>query len=197
MHGGLVAVGENARAFQDDINMAPWQFSGVANGGDLNWATTHVNGRLGCFHFGGKAAMHAVKTQKMRVGVNGPQIIDCDHLNIGAARLDDRAQHVASNPTKPINGNFNSHNPLQCAKHGIVSGNSCGWYSPLAAKRKGDLYRQNAILSRIWIKSLPRKTRPAASRKRKSTAMTQRIKTPSQIAIVFVIKIKSKQISGR
>ena len=44
---------------------------------------------------------------------------------------------------------------------------------------------------------LAKKNEACASKKRKSTAMTQRIKTPSQIAIVFVIKIKSKKISAR
>ena len=57
--------------------------------------------------------MDTVIAQKMGGGFNRAQIIDGDNFDVGAAAFDDRAQHVAANAAKSIDGNFYGHkNPL-------------------------------------------------------------------------------------
>ena len=59
-----------------------------------------------------ETAMHAVIAQQMRIGFDRTQVVDRNHLDIGAARFDDRAQHVAPNAPEPVDRNFDSHGSL-------------------------------------------------------------------------------------
>ena len=53
--------------------------------------------------------MHTVIAHQVGIGFNRAQIIDGNHLDIGASRFDDGAKHVAAYATKPVDGNFNGH----------------------------------------------------------------------------------------
>ena len=50
--------------------------------------------------------MHAVVLQKMGVGLDRAQVVDRDDLDIGAPRLDDATQDIASDPTEAIDCHF-------------------------------------------------------------------------------------------
>ena len=56
--------------------------------------------------------MHRIEPQQMRVGFHRPQIVDRDHLNIGATGFDDRAQDIAADPSESVDGNFDGHGGL-------------------------------------------------------------------------------------
>jgi hypothetical protein len=57
----------------------------------------------------GKAAMHAVIAHQMRIGLDRAEIVDRDDFDVGAAGFVDRAQHVAADAAKTVDGNFHSH----------------------------------------------------------------------------------------
>ena len=54
-----------------------------------------------------EAAMHRVEAQQMGVGFDGRQVVDADHLDIRAARLDDGAQHIAADAAESIDADTN------------------------------------------------------------------------------------------
>ena len=56
--------------------------------------------------------MHAVKAQQMGIGLDRAQIIDRHDLDIAAVRFDDGAQHIAPDPTKPVDGDLDGHDML-------------------------------------------------------------------------------------
>ena len=49
----------------------------------------------------GKAAVHAIVSQQVRVVLGGKQVVDGDHLQVRALGLDHGAQHVAADAAKP------------------------------------------------------------------------------------------------
>ena len=53
--------------------------------------------------------MHAVKAQKVGVGLDRPEIVDGDDFDILAAALDDGAQHIAPNAAKSIDRDLHCH----------------------------------------------------------------------------------------
>ena len=53
--------------------------------------------------------MYAVEAQQMRVGFHGAEIVDGNHFDVDAARLDDRAQHIAADAAEAVDGDFNYH----------------------------------------------------------------------------------------
>ena len=53
--------------------------------------------------------MHAAEAQQMSIGLDRPEVVDGHDLDIGAPRFDDGAQHVASDPPEPIDGNSDRH----------------------------------------------------------------------------------------
>src|SRR5262249_32254686 len=62
-----------------------------------------------------EATMHAVVFEQMRVGRRWRQIVDRQHLHIIAPALRERAQHVATDPAKTVDGYFCSHDPTSPA----------------------------------------------------------------------------------
>ena len=57
----------------------------------------------------GKAAVHAVVAQQMRVGFDRAEIVDADHLDVLAAGFGDGAQDVAADAAKSVDGDPNCH----------------------------------------------------------------------------------------
>ncbi len=104
--------GEDAGAFHDDVDFGPGQIGRIADRGDLDRAATHIDRIAADRHRGRKAAMHAVIAQKVGIGLDRAQIIDGDHLDIGAARFDDGAQHVAPDATETVDGDLDCHGYL-------------------------------------------------------------------------------------
>ena len=116
MEGGLGAVVEDAGAFEGDVDVAPGQGLGVALGGDADRAAADIDAVAGDGDPGGEAAVHAVVAQQMRVGFDGAEIVDGDHLDIGAAGFYDGAQHVTPDAAEAVDGNFHCHggSPSSC-----------------------------------------------------------------------------------
>ena len=72
----------------------------------LNGRTAHIKRIDGGGDHMGKTPMCRVKARQMRVGFHRAQIVDGDHLDIGAPRLQDGAQHIAP---ETVDGDFDSH----------------------------------------------------------------------------------------
>jgi hypothetical protein len=53
--------------------------------------------------------MHRVISQKVRVGFDGPEIIDRNHLDIRSAVFDDGPENVAADAAESIDGDVNGH----------------------------------------------------------------------------------------
>ena len=87
MRRGLILGGEDASAFQSDINAQffPGQLRWILHGCHLELVGADVDGIAFNGHSMGKAAMHGVKAQQMGIGFNRAQIIDSNDFNIGAA----------------------------------------------------------------------------------------------------------------
>ena len=57
----------------------------------------------------GKAAVHGIEAQQVRVGLDRSEIVDGDDFDIVAVGLDDGAQDIAADAAKAVNGNANGH----------------------------------------------------------------------------------------
>ena len=57
----------------------------------------------------GEAAVHAVVAHQVGVGLDRPEVVERDHLDVGAARLDDGAQHVAPDAAEAVDCNLHRH----------------------------------------------------------------------------------------
>jgi hypothetical protein len=106
---GLVARGEDAGAFQRDIDIAPRQFLGVADRGHLDRAAAHVDGVAVHRDGAGKTPVHRVVADEVGVGFHRPEIVDRDHLDIGAAGFDDGTQHIAADTAEAVDSYLDSH----------------------------------------------------------------------------------------
>ncbi len=111
MLGGGVALGEDACAFEGDIDteVAPGQVGRVAFRGHLDRTAAEVDGVAVNRYSAGIAAMHAVILQKMGVGFDRTQVIDADNFDVRTARFINRPQDISSNPSKSVNCYTNSH----------------------------------------------------------------------------------------
>jgi hypothetical protein len=111
MRGGLLLGGEQAGAFERNVDaeLLPRQLGRIALGGDLDGAVADADGVALDRHGPGEAAVHRVETQQMRVGLDRPQVVDADDLDIGAPGLGDGAQDVAADAAEPVDGNADSH----------------------------------------------------------------------------------------
>src|SRR3546814_10357460 len=72
MRGRLVAVGENAGAFQRDVDLQylPRQLGRIALGGHLDPAAADIDGVVPGLHLAVETAMHAVIAEQMRIGLD-------------------------------------------------------------------------------------------------------------------------------
>ena len=111
MRGGLVARGEDAGAFQRDLDAERRvrQFGGVLDRGDLDLAAADADRVALDRHLMRKAAMHAVEAQQVGVGLDRAEVVDRDDLDVLAARFDDGAQNVASDAPEPVDRNLHRH----------------------------------------------------------------------------------------
>ena len=55
----------------------------------------------------GKAAVHGIEAQQMRIGLDRGEIVDGHDLDVLAVRFGDGAQHVAADTAKPVDGDTN------------------------------------------------------------------------------------------
>ncbi len=109
----LIAGGEDAGAFQRDIDITPRQLFWVANGGYSNFAFAHDNAVFGRRNRDREAPVHAIILQKVCVCFDRAQIVDCDHFDIGAPAFNDRPQDIPANSSETIDTDFDGHSHLQ------------------------------------------------------------------------------------
>ncbi len=84
MRSSLVAAGEQAGAFEHDVDVLrfPRQFGRVANGADRNTVTIDGQAFLVTLHGAAERAVYSVETQQVRVHFAVAQIIDGDDLQV-------------------------------------------------------------------------------------------------------------------
>ena len=100
----LVARGEDAGAFERDVDaeILVGQFGRALDRRDLDLAAADADRIAVDGDFVRKASVHAVEAQQMRVGLDGPEVVDRHHLDVRAARFDDGAQDVAPDAPEPV-----------------------------------------------------------------------------------------------
>ena len=60
-------------------------------------------------HFVREAAMHAVVAEQMGVGLHRAEVVDRHHVDVLAAGFEDRADDVAADAAKSVDGNSDGH----------------------------------------------------------------------------------------
>ena len=55
----------------------------------------------------GKAAVHGIEPQQMRIGFDRREIVDGDDLDVPAVCFGDGAEHVAADAPEPVDGDTN------------------------------------------------------------------------------------------
>ena len=112
MHLRLVLVGEDARAFHDDVDaeVLPRQLGRILFGQHLDRrAEADVDGIAGDLHLAGESAVYAVVLKKMRVVLGRHQVVDGDELQVGALCLGGGTQHVSADAAKARDRNLHCH----------------------------------------------------------------------------------------
>src|SRR5271156_1444987 len=111
MGGGLLASGEDAGAFERDVDAERLvrQLGRILDRGDLYLVAVDHHRIALDLDLVRKAAVDAVEAQKGGVGFHWAQIVDGDDLDILAARLQDRAQHEPSDPAEAIDRYLGNH----------------------------------------------------------------------------------------
>ena len=79
----------------------------VLDGGHLDHAVADADGVALDLDLAGKAAVHGVEAQQMRIGFDRREIVDGDDLDVLAVCLGDGAQHVAADAAKSVDGDTN------------------------------------------------------------------------------------------
>ena len=92
-----------------DPEIAPGQGGRVALGRDADRAAARVDAVAGGGHGAREAAVDRIVAQQVGVGFHRAEIVDRDHLDVGAAGLDDPAQHVPPDPAEAVDRNLDSH----------------------------------------------------------------------------------------
>ncbi len=89
MRGGLVARGEDAGAFQRDVDaeFAMRQLRGIAHRRHLDRAAADIDGVAFDRHLVREAAVHAVEAKQVGVRLDRAEIVDRDDLDVGAAGI--------------------------------------------------------------------------------------------------------------
>ena len=109
-----LAPGEDAGAFERhiDAEFAPRQFRRVALGGDADLAAADIHPIVAGRDLAGKAAMHAVVPQQVRIGFDRAEIIDPNDVDLGVPMLVSRAQDEAADAAETVDRNPHSHGLL-------------------------------------------------------------------------------------
>ena len=85
------------------------EFGGISDGRDFDRAGADIDSVAINRHDARELAVHRVKAEKMRVGLDRAEIVDRDDLDILAAGLVDGAQDVAADASEPVDGNLHRH----------------------------------------------------------------------------------------
>jgi hypothetical protein len=107
----LVASGEDARAFQRDVDaqLAERQGGRILDCGDLDRTGSDVDRVARHGDHAGETAVDRIITHKMGVGLDRAEVVQADDLDVGAAGLDDGAQDVAADAAKTVDEDLNRH----------------------------------------------------------------------------------------
>ena len=111
MGGGLVAGGEDAGAFERDIDaeLAVRQRRRVLDGRHPDRPATRVDRIALDLDRMGEPAVDAVEAEQMRIGLDGSEIIDGHDFDVGPSRLDDGPQDIAADPPEAVDGDLHRH----------------------------------------------------------------------------------------
>ena len=111
VRGGLVAGGEDAGAFERDVDaeVLPGKLGRVLDRGDLELLLADGDGIAVNLHLMREAAVHAVVAKQVRIGLDRAEIVDGDHVDVLAAGFIDRAHDVAADAAKSVDCNSDSH----------------------------------------------------------------------------------------
>src|SRR3984885_12539559 len=111
MRGRFVLGGENAGAFQRDIDaeLLPRQLCRVPDGGHLDGAVAAIDAVTLDRDLAGKAAVDRIVAQQMRVGFHRREIVDRQNLEILAPGLNGGPQNVAADAAKAVDGYAYGH----------------------------------------------------------------------------------------
>ena len=101
--------GEDAGAFQRDVDaeLLPRQLRRILDGRHLDRAVADADRVAVDRDLAGEAAVHRIEAQQMRIGLDRPEIVDADDLDVLAAGFGDRAQHVAADAAESVDGDTN------------------------------------------------------------------------------------------
>ena len=112
--GGLVAGGEDARAFQRDLDaeFLVGQLGRVALGGHLDRAAADVDRVAGDLHLMRELAVHRIVAEQVGVGLDRAEIVDGDDLDVRTAGFDDGAQNIAPDASETVDRDLHSHFPV-------------------------------------------------------------------------------------
>src|SRR6185312_13497761 len=157
MCGGLLFAGEDAGAFQRDVDaqILPGQLGGIALGRHLDLALAEADRVALDGDSAGEAAVDRVKAEQMCISLDRAEIVDADHLDILAAGLGDRPQDVAADAAKPIDRDADCHlsSPLMtsndvCHPRDILSSRGLFGRTPGSAGRERKIWSLGSPFSR-------------------------------------------------
>ena len=118
MQGRLVARGEDPGALEGDVDIGPGECCGVTFSGYPDRAATHINSVAGDRNLALETPMNAVIAHQMSIGLDRAKVVQRDNFDVVPTAFAQGAQHVAADPAKPIDRNFNAHRKL-LAQFGI------------------------------------------------------------------------------
>ena len=108
---GALGVGEAARRLDDHVGaeVAPGQVGGVPLGEHLEAVPVdHEFVALGR-HVAGEDAVHGVVLEEVRERLGVGEVVDRDDVEVGAAALEDGAEHEAADAAEPVDANLDGH----------------------------------------------------------------------------------------
>src|SRR5262249_17096090 len=94
---------------------------GIALGRHAHPAAAGIDGALLGLDLAPERSMHAVVAQQVRVGLDRPQIVDRDHLDVLAVSLGDGAQDEAPHAPEAVHGRLPSHDSVSCYRRSLAA----------------------------------------------------------------------------
>ena len=106
-----LAFRELSRAFECyiDAEAAPGQLRWITFGADRDFAAADIDRGIAGGDVGWETPMHAVVFKEMRVGRDGPEIVNRNDLDVLAPGLVQRAQDQPADAPKAVDGDPNCH----------------------------------------------------------------------------------------
>ena len=110
VHRGLVAVGEDARRLDDEVDSErlPRKFLRVADLEHLQNLAVDADSVVGCRDRVRQDTENRVVLQQVRHRLQRTEVVDRDDLDVGAARLN-RAEEVAPDTSEAVDTHTNRH----------------------------------------------------------------------------------------